>query len=219
MYYQITFTLDKKIRGKFEMPHTIELDSKSFLNYITEKNRNILMYFKNKKDLYINMPNEIAGHIIKRKDYVDFMDFTPACLSLKAVVSEKIKDIFENLHIKESEYILKQIKIKGIDKHFYLLFVPIIRDADFVYPKCKFVDMFNEYEKIFQNRQEFYDDEEIYFPQKITLEAKYKGFDLLYPQGSDVFFSERVINAFEKEKVIGYDIITGGCFYSDIEFG
>lgn len=76
------------------------------------------MYFKNKKDLYINMPNEIAGHIIKRKDYVDFMDFTPACLSLKAVVSEKIKDIFENLHIKESEYILKQIKIKGIDKHF-----------------------------------------------------------------------------------------------------
>lgn len=49
MYYQITFTLDKKIRGKFEMPHTIELDSKSFLNYITEKNRNILMYFKNKK--------------------------------------------------------------------------------------------------------------------------------------------------------------------------
>lgn len=99
------------------------------------------------------------------------------------------------------------------------MFVPIIRDADFVYPKCKFVDMFNEYEKIFQNRQEFYDDEEIYFPQKITLAAKYKGFDLLYPQGSDVFFSERVINAFEKEKVIGYDIIKGGCFYSEIEFG
>ena len=71
-------------------------------------------------------------------------------------IFEKIKNIFENLHIKESEYILKQIKIKGIDKHFYLLFVPIIRDTDFVYPKCKFVDMFNEYEKIFQNRQEFY---------------------------------------------------------------
>lgn len=155
MYYQITFTLDKKIRGKFEMPHTIELDSKSFLNYITEKNRNILMYFKNKKDLYINMPNEIAGHIIKRKDYVDFMDFTPACLSLKAVVSEKIKDIFENLHIKESEYILKQIKIKGIDKHFYLLFVPIIRDIDFVYPKCKFVDMLTNMRKYFKIDKSF----------------------------------------------------------------
>lgn len=100
-----------------------------------------------------------------------------------------------------------------------MLFVPIIRDTDFVYPKCKFVDMFNECEKVFQNRQEFYNDEEIYFPQKITLEARYKGFDLLYPQGSDVFFSERVINAFEKEKVIGYDIIKGGCFYSELEFG
>lgn len=219
MHYQITFTLDKKIRGKFEMPHTVELDSKAFLNYITEKNRNILMYFKNIKDLYINMPNDIAGHIIKRKDYVDFMDFTPACLSLKAVVSEKIKDIFEGLQIKESEYILKQIKIKGIEKRFYLLFVPIIRDTDFVYPKCRFVDIFNDRERTFQNRQDFYNENEIYFPRKITLEAKYNGFDLLYPQGSDVFFSERVINAFEKEKVIGYDIIKGGCFYSELEFG
>ena len=65
MYYQITFTLDKKIRGKFEMPHTIELDSKSFLNYITEKNRNILMYFKNKKDLYINMSSRIMIIFLK----------------------------------------------------------------------------------------------------------------------------------------------------------
>lgn len=52
MYYQITFTLDKKIRGNFEMPHTVKLDSNVFLKYITEKNRNILMYFENKK-IYI----------------------------------------------------------------------------------------------------------------------------------------------------------------------
>ena len=68
MYYQITFTLDKKIRGKFEMPHTVKLDSNTFLKYITEKNRNILMYFENKKNIYTNMPNEVAGHIVKRKD-------------------------------------------------------------------------------------------------------------------------------------------------------
>ena len=41
------------------------------------------------------MPNEIEGQIIKRKDYVDFMDFSPACLSLKAVVSAKVKNVLE----------------------------------------------------------------------------------------------------------------------------
>ena len=95
MYYQITFTLDKRIRGIYEMPHTVKLKSKDFLDYMSEKNRNILMYFKNEHDIYINMPDEIEGQIIKRKDYVDFMDFSPACLSLKAVVSAKVKNVLE----------------------------------------------------------------------------------------------------------------------------
>lgn len=72
--------------------------------------------------------------------------------------------------------------------------------------------------KIFKNRQEYYSDKETYFLQKVTLSSKYQGFDLLYPQGSDVFFSEKIINAFEREGVIGYDIIKGGCFYSEIGF-
>lgn len=219
MYYQITFTLDKKIRGRYEMPHTVKLCSKDFLNYIAEKNRNISMYFDNKNDLYENMPNGIIGHILKRKNFVDIMDFTPACLSLKAVISEKVKSIFENLQIDKTEYFLKEITIAGFENKFYLLFVPIIRDSEFVYPKCEFVNMFADSDKkIFKNRQEYYNDKEIYFLQKVTLSSKYQGADLLYPQGSDVFFSERIICAFEREGVIGYDIIKGGCFYSEIDF-
>lgn len=188
MYYQITFTLDKRIRGRYEMPHTVKIKSKDFLDYMSEKNRNISMYFENKHDIYINMPNEIEGQIIKRKDYVDFMDFSPACLSLKAVVSAKVKNVLEQIHVRKSEYILKRIKIDGIASDFYLLFVPIIKDTEFVYPKCEFIDIYNEKCKVFQNRQEFYNDKEIYFPKRITLTPKYKDHDLLYPQGSDVFF-------------------------------
>lgn len=218
MYYQITFTLDPNVRGRYEMPHTVKIYSEAFWNYIAEKNRNISIYFENKHSLYSNMPQEITGHIVKRKDCVDIMDFTPACLSLKAVVSEKVKNVFENLRIQKSEYIFKQIKIKGIESDFYLLFVPIIRDTEFVYPKCVFAEMFNGDEKVYQSRQEYYNDNEIYFPKRITLNAKYKGFDLLYPQGADVFFSERIIDAFKNEGITGYDIIRGGCFYSEIEF-
>ena len=217
MYYQITFTLDKKIRGRYEMPHTVEIESEDFLNYMLEKNRNILMYFENKHDIYTNMPKEIVGKIIKRKDYVDFMDFSPACLSLKAIVSAKVKNAFEKINVHKSEYILKQIRIHNIASDSYLLFVPIIRDTEFVYPKCKFVDMYDENIKVFQNRQEFYDEKGIYFPQKITLTSKYQGYDLLYPQGADVFFSDRILDTFANDGIVGYDIIKGGCFYCTIE--
>lgn len=34
------------------MPHTVKIKSKDFLDYMLEKNRNILMYFKNEHDIY-----------------------------------------------------------------------------------------------------------------------------------------------------------------------
>lgn len=59
--------------------------------------------------------------------------------------------------------------------------------------KCEFIDIYNEKCKVFQNRQEFYNDKEIYFPKRITLTPKYKDHDLLYPQGADVFFSKEFL--------------------------
>ena len=59
MYYQITFTLDKKIRGRYEMPHTVKIKSKDFLDYVSEKNRNILMYFENKHGQVLNRSAKI----------------------------------------------------------------------------------------------------------------------------------------------------------------
>ena len=89
--------------------------------------------------------------------------------------------------------------------------------SEFVYPKCEFIDIYNEKCKVFQNRKEFYNDNDIYFPKRITLTPKYRNQDLLYPQGSDVFFSKRVLDAFADEKIVGYDIIKGGCFYCTVE--
>ena len=51
-YYQLSFTLEKSIRGNHEMPHTIRIESKRFLKYILEKNKTISMYFENKQNLY-----------------------------------------------------------------------------------------------------------------------------------------------------------------------
>lgn len=216
-YYQLSFTLDKSVRGKFEMPHTISIESPNFLKYISEKSKNITMYFENRMDLYENMPDNLIGKLLKRKNVIDFMDFTPACLSLIAVVSNKIKRILEHLDVSRNEYVLKRITVKDFSDDFYLLFLPIIPDTEFVYPRCVFEDMYDSgISKVFNNRTEYYSDPNYYYLKRVALKKKYKSYYLLYPQGGDFFFSERIIDAMQKENIVGYDIIKGGCFYEEI---
>lgn len=112
-YYQLSFTLDKKIRGRYEMPHTISIESKNFLKYISDKAKTISVYFENQRNFYDDMPDNLLGKLLKRSNVIDFMDFTPSCLSLVAVVSNNIKRIFEQLKISKDEYVFKRIFIEG----------------------------------------------------------------------------------------------------------
>ena|SRR3712207_48776 len=219
-YYQVYFAMDKEGRGNYEMPHTVEITSSDFNEYIYTKNRNIIMYFENLSTLYKKMPDTLTGKILDRKDFVDFMDCSPACPSLVAVVSRKVKNILEYMNVHKSEYILKEIIIDKVESDFFLLFVPLIRDTEFIYPMCRFVNLFDKSDiKLFEKREDYYKAPEEYVVKKITLSNKYENFDLLYPQGiCGVFFSERIINAFVEEKISGYDIIRGGIFHNTIDF-
>ena len=177
------------------------------------------MYFENRKNLYEEMPDNLRGKLIKRNDVIDFMDFTPSCLSLVAVVSYKIKQIFEHLNVSKDEYVFKKISIKDYAEEFYLLFIPIIPDTEFVYPKCIFKDMFdNGNIKTFNNRTEYYNDPNDYCLKKVVLKDTYRDYDLLYPQGGGFFFSERIVNAMQRENIVGYDLVKGGYFYEEIDF-
>lgn len=218
-HYQIDFTLDESIVGNHESIHTVSIESKDFLSYILEKNRTISMYFENKPTLYDEMPDNLCGKLIKRKNVIDFMDFTPSCHSLVAVVSYKIKQIFERLKVSKNEYVFKKISIKGHPEEFYLLFIPIIPHTEFVYPKCIFREMFGDQNlKIFNNREEHYNDPKYYELRKVALKDTYKDYDLLYPRGGGFFFSERIVNAMEQENIVGHRLVTGGCFYEEIVF-
>lgn len=218
-YYQIYYTLDEKTRGRYETPHTINIESENFLRYITDKNKTISMYFENRYKLYEDMPDNLFGKLLTRKSVIDFMDFTPSCLSLVAVVSYKIKQIFDHLNVSKDEYVFKKISIKGYAEEFYLLFIPIIPDTEFVYPQCIFKDMFdNGNIKTFNNRAEYYNDSNDYCLKKVVLKDIYRNYDLLYPQGGGFFFSERIVNAMQRENIVGYDVIKGGCFFEEIDF-
>lgn len=218
-HYQLWFSLDEKLRGGHEMPHTISIESERFLEYMSDKAKNVSAYFENKKGLYEDMPDELSGRLMERNSVVDFMDFTPACLSLVAVVSENVKRIFEGLNVSKNEYVLRKIAVEGFGERFYLLFIPLISDVEFVYPKCVFEDMFDEgVTKTFCDRAEYYGDSNYYCLKKVTLGRSYEDWDLLYPQGGGFFFSERIVDAMRQEGVVGYDIVRGGCFYEEIDF-
>ena len=56
-YYQLSFTLDKSVIGKFEMPHTISIESPNFLKYISEKSKN----FNCSSLTGIDIPNSVTN--------------------------------------------------------------------------------------------------------------------------------------------------------------
>lgn len=97
------------------------IESKNFLSYILEKIKLSLCILKTKDFVWRNADN-LRGKLIKRNGVIDFMDFTPSCLSLVAVVSYKMKQIFEHLNVSKDEYCPRKYLSKVMLKSsiFYL---------------------------------------------------------------------------------------------------
>lgn len=72
--------------------------------------------------------------------------------------------------------------------------------------------------KTFNNRTEYYNDPNDYCLKKVVLKDTYRDYDLLYPQGGGFFFSERIVNAMQRENIVGYNLVKGGYFYEEIDF-
>ncbi|MGN0232652.1 MAG: hypothetical protein ACI4A8_10655 [Muribaculaceae bacterium] len=221
-HYQLDFTDDKRIRGRYNDPHTINIVSKEYIKYMSEKNGNMFLHLDNQETLYEEMPENIEGKLYKRNNVVDYMNIRPYYIGQVAVVSNKIKQIFERLNVPKNEYALKKISIKDFEDEFYILFVPKINDTEFVYPKCIFAKMFDNFEgitTIFNSLEEYYNRTETYESKKVTLKSDYKDYDILFPRTTVCpYFSERIINAFQQENVVGHEIVKGGICYTELDF-
>ena len=177
------------------------------------------MFFQNEANFYVDFPKVSLGNLVERSDVIDYMDVRPHCSSLKAVISNKVKNILESLNVNPIEYILKEIRIQGVQERFYLLFIPLIQNKDYHFPKCEFVDIFDESKKYtFKNAEEYNkNDKGFYMLKHICLNESYENYDILYPRDGFLFMSERIINEFNNQKVIGFDIVQGGCFQETLE--
>ena len=212
-YYQIDFVYEKET-------NVIELYNKETLDFLeTEDKYKVESYFENRHNFFSDIPCNILGRKQKKKSLVDYMDITPTCLSLVGVVSEKVKGILEDLNVSINEYKLKEMFIDGFSEPYYLLFVPLIRNTEYYYPKCIFVDVFDDKKtRTFNNREEFIHSDGCYFLRHVELKDVYKDCDMLNPQNGQLLMSERLIDEFEKRSVSGYKIVTGGCYYETVGF-
>ena len=215
-YHQITYTLDSKVIRNSNNPHTVEIKDNRVLSHI--ESLNINNYFLRKEQLYSCFPNNVEGKLLGRKRCIDFMQVSPFILTCQFVISEKVKSVLTDLGVNKNEYVLKPIKIHGFVDTFYLFFVPLISDTKFIYPKTEWVRLFEDNIEpvIFQDKDSYYADLEQYMIRKLTLPSKYKGYDLLYPQTSGLFLSDRIIEEFDRRGIVGYDVINSGCFYASI---
>ena len=207
-YYQITPTIDPKVIGGSSMPYTIKITTKGFGKYAMENCRGMLMYFAHKDTIYKNLPDNLTGTLERKKKCIDYMDYYPKFLSLNAVISGRIKRIFEELNVGKNEYILKPITIKNADEPYYLLFVPIIDYSEIIFPKTVFEDITGKGEdRVFNSVEEYLNTKGLYTIKKVELPQKYSAYDIIrIPACPEAFFSERILKAFEEAGIVGYHI-------------
>jgi len=213
-YFQIDFTLDKKVRGRYEMPHTIEITSKEVSEYI-DQNLSYKSNCESIDDVLDNLPEPVVGKLLKRKDVVDYMDYCYDNPIVVGVVSSKFKQVIESLQINKNEYRFKELKLKNFEDSFYLFLVPMISETDIVFPECLFWNEETNEENIrFDCRESWAKASIDICLRKVVVNSKCKNNDIISPRIASVFFSERIIRALENNSIVGFDVIPKTMRYS-----
>lgn len=221
-YYQIDTSIDPKIIGRSELPLTVEIKDKIFSEQSKKYTLNITEYFKDEKILYSIFPKQLKGKMCQRKKQpIDVMRVMPYHPVIEFVISEKVKIILETLKVNKSEYHVEEFSIEGSDENFYFLFIPLLQNSEYVdYEKTVYYDGLNKKYVIFGNFEKYEEEKKKnnYMAKTLYVNKKLESRDIISVQAGGPFYSERIIEAFRMENVIGYDMVNGGDSKVDLNF-
>lgn len=212
LFKEVNYSIDEKIVGKSGNPYVVEIQSEEFEEYKRKYNKDIFYNLENFKggNDFTNMPTNLDGHLIRRKKIIDIMDYTPHFLGLHFIVSKKVKNTIENLHIDNNEFCFKRIKIKNTGDDCYLLLVPFVDYDDLIFEKTiyrrkTYDDIF--YKQYSSNEERLKDEDKYkYDIYKGYISEKYKNYDIINLRGGGLYFSERLITELVENNIIGLDI-------------
>jgi len=222
MFYQLGASIDPKIIGKSELPLTVQINDKIFTEQSRKYTLDINKYFEEFSDLYGNSPKRLSGKMYQRiRKPIDLMNSMPYYPTLRYIVSQKVKDIFERLVLDKKEYHLEKLNIEGYDENFYFLFIPLLENSKYVdFDKTVYYDSLNEKYKVFGSYEKYEAEKKNgrFRAKTLYLKKELEVRDIISVQAGGPFYSERIIDSFQKENVVGYEIITGGDFKVDLYF-
>lgn len=147
------------------------------------------------------------------KPLADDYDSDNMRCGMVAAISEKVVKIFEELGVSKDEYVIKPIRIANTEKQYYLLFVKTISEEDISLKDSDIrLDSAPGYKLSFETHKAKWDfinesDDHAICYKELAIAEKHKNRDLIFVQ-SDInyFFSNRLIEAFERHKVEGFEI-------------
>lgn len=221
-YCQIRASIDPKIIGKSEVPLTVEIKNKYFSEQSRKYTLDVNTYFEEQLKLYDNFPKNLEGKMYqKNRNPIDVMNVSPFYMSLQFAVSEKVVDIFYNLAVNKAEYHLEKFTVEGSNDNFYFLFIPLLKSEDHIdFSQSIFIDDVSEKEVVFESYVAYKEKSKnnYYRAKLLSVSGELQRRDLISLQKGKPFYSKRLIDAFQQENIIGYEIIKSGDSKVDLHF-
>lgn len=217
-FHQIDVSYDETLLKNRSEPQSVSITTRDFFKkyYPRLYDWDWDSYFEDKEGFYKRIPTPLSGRLWY-KGPVDFMDACYLRPGMVACVSEKVKEILADLQINNEEYYLHPITISKEDGAFYILFVPFLSveelQIDFENTLFNFKPWPEEQLTRFQNNNELLtylsQKDNPLWTKRLVLNKSLCHKDIInagFIHG-DIYFSNRIIEAFEKEHVIGYQIL------------
>ena len=221
-YYQIRASIDSKIIGRSEAPLSVEIKNQIFSEQSRRYTLDVNKYFEEQLQLYDNFPKNLVGKMYqKNKLPIDIMNVIPFYMSLQFAVSQKVVNIFNSLSVDKAEYHIEEFTIDGSNDKFYFLFIPMLKSNGCIdFSQSIFIEDLNEEEIIFGSYDVYWkkSKDSNYLAKQLFVPFELQSRDIISLQKGKPFYSERILDAFQKENVIGYEIITGGDYKIDLHF-
>lgn len=158
----------------------------------------------------------LKGHLLKGAKITDLMGFTPYFFGCPFVVSNEFVNCLLDCRVASTEYRLFNLKLKGVQQDFYLIWLPMIglKEVNFLQSKIyRSKDMLNpnkEYVEI-GSVEDFEDyrakKRDLTSFEKISLPPTYSSRDIIFVQGiGNLFFSSRLIKTILSHDISGFTI-------------
>ena len=219
LFHEIGVSYDEKLLKRRSSPQAVSITTRDFFKkyYPRLYDWDWNTYFADRDGFYNRIPSPLTGKLW----YKGPIDFMYACyfrIGMVACVSEKIKQILLELDVDKKEYFLHPIVIPKEEAPFYVLFVPFlsISELKIDFNNSLFVIADNEQLRTFKDEAELSDyisnRDNLFRAKELVLDKSLCQKDIInagFIHGN-IYFSDRIIQAFEKEQVIGYEVCHPG---------